>query len=107
MRVCIHVCDGSSSSLAMNADTFLTNHPGTTIAWSLGFLFFVVGWFGYHWIQRRRFYRRRQANPFSSYSRYWLVTRTESCLVLCFFFSLMLGIVCGAAGVVDLIDGPG
>ncbi len=87
-------------------DALFTTYQRAAIVWAVGGVLFVVGWFGYHWIQRRRFYRRKLADPFPSYTRYWLVTRSESVLVLGFVGAIFMGLLCLLTGAVDIIDGP-
>ena len=41
------------------------------VALSGGLLFCLTGYFGLHWIERRRFYRRKLADPFSTYAKAW------------------------------------
>ena len=86
---------------------FLLLEHGTLTMSILGTVLFFFGYFGLHWINRRRFYRRKQANPFPSYSQYWLVRNAERFLGVLFIFSSAFGLLCYLVGIIDWIDGDG
>ncbi len=86
-------------------DFLLLEHGTLTIS-ILGTILFLFGYFGLHWINRRRFYRRQQANPFPTYFEYWLVRNTERFLGVLFIFAGCFGLLCYLVGFIDWIDGP-
>ncbi len=85
-------------------DRLLLEH-GTVFMGSLGAFLFLVGYLGLHWINRRKFYRRKMADPFPSYFRYRLIRSAEGWLGLLFMCSSWIGILCMIGGLIDWIDG--
>ncbi|MGK0189262.1 MAG: hypothetical protein ACI9R3_005079 [Verrucomicrobiales bacterium] len=85
-------------------DLLLEEH-GTVFFCSVGTVLFLFGYLGMHWIQRRRFYRRKLTNPFPSYFRYRLVKNAEGWLAVLFISSGCIGFLCFLGGVIDWIDG--
>ena len=85
-------------------DLLLEEH-GTPFFCGVGTVLFLFGYFGMHWIQRRRFYRRKLADPFPSYLRYRLVKSAEGWLSFFFIASGCLGFLCFLGGIIDWIDG--
>ncbi len=85
-------------------DLLLEEH-GTLFFCSVGTVLFLFGCLGMHWIERRRFYRRKLANPFPTYLRYRLVRNAEGCLGMLFIASGCIGGLCFLGGVIDWIDG--
>ena len=83
----------------------LLEEYGTAFFCSIGTVLFLFGYLGMHWIQRRRFYRRKLADPFPTYLRYRLVMSAEGWLGLLFIFSGGIGFLCFLGGVIDWIDG--
>ena len=85
-------------------DHLLLNH-GTATMCSVGSALFLFGILGLHWINRRRFYRRKLAEPFKSYFLYWLTRSIEGWLGILFLLSSCIGVLCFLGGVIDWIDG--
>ncbi len=83
----------------------LLEHHGTMLFCGMGTALFLFGYLGVHWIARRRFYRRKLANPFPSYFRYRLVKSTEGWLFVLFIASSCLGLLFILGGLIDWIDG--
>ena len=92
------------SAATPTAPDFLEVH-GVPFAFGTGSFLFLLGYFGLHWIQRRRFYRAKLAEPFPTYFRFWLTSLVEGWFSLFALFSMIAGLLLGLAGVVDLIDG--
>lgn len=55
------------------------------------------------WVFRRRFYRRKLADPFPSYLRYCFVSTVEFWGAVFFTGASLLGLLCIFAGVLDWI----
>ncbi|MEZ5325906.1 MAG: hypothetical protein R3F19_12700 [Verrucomicrobiales bacterium] len=92
-----------SNDLPHLVDHLLLNH-GTATMLALGSTLLVIGYLGLHGISRRRFYRKKQHDPFPSYSRCWLITNLEGYLGVLFLLMGVTGFLCLFAGFIDLID---
>lgn len=83
----------------------LENH-GVAFGLIAGTVFCLLGYFGAHWINRRKFYRRRAGrDPTLTYFKAWRTSMMEGSLGVVCFFSMMFGFLCLLAGLVDWIDG--
>lgn len=84
---------------------YVLEHHGSAFCFTLGTLAFATGYVGLHWLARRRFYRRKLADPFPTYFAYWRTHLMETWLALGFTGSLCFGLLCWFVGIIDAIDG--
>ena len=84
--------------------SFLEAH-GVPFALCTGFAMVIAGYAAGHWLKRRRFYRRRLADPFPSYFGFWITRLAEGWLGLLAVFSKVAGFLLCVAGIIDFIDG--
>ena len=85
---------------------FILNTHGTEIMIPLGVVCLVLGYFGGHWLNRRRFYRAKAGGDhFATYSQAWRAQKLESNSG-CLFGGLKLaGLLFIAVGLIDWVDG--
>lgn len=63
---------------------------------------FALGYAGLIWIDRRRFYRRKLADPFPTYFKAWRTRMVEGYLGLFFLGCMVLSPLCFIAGMACL-----
>ena len=78
---------------------------GTAFFCSVGVVFLLFSYAGMHWIERRKFYRRKLADPFRTYFKYRVTRTFEGWLGILFIAAGCLGFLCVLGGVIDWIDG--
>ena len=83
----------------------LLEHHSIAFLFTLGFFAFIIGYAGLHWINRRRFYRRKLRDPFPTYFTYWRTRLIEGWLGLFFLGCSVAGLLTLFVGIIDTIDG--
>lgn len=83
---------------------FVQSHA-QAISFIAGSLFCLTGYVGWHWLERRLFYRCKLADPFPTYFKAWRTMVIEGNLRWVFLLAVMFGLLMIFAGVIDWIDG--